>query len=294
MISGKVKEIGIAAARYTISFFTPTWESVEGFLIYKIYGDEKTYFNTPSEIVCLIGLIANAVLMLLNFSLVYTGPSLMNACIVGSSVLGLYACRRMRHLIARQKTLLKKLEARDNVAKQLLPEAKSLQKNTEILVKEFDHREETDSKKLELLSEKVNHFITVARENQESSQEIQDLISLIQKWLEVVERDEAKHQEALADFTRSRGIEHQEAQLPDNTLSQIIAELRDLMPLTTGNARQAIREVGLKLIAANQANGDKVDTIQTSIQRLEKEVLPLVQGDIQAQCKEIIDKLKNI
>lgn len=283
--------IGRVVFRQAISSLTPSWETVEGMLTYQIYGDEKTYFSTPIEIVCLVGLVASSVLMFLNFSLVYTGPSLMNACVVGACVVGLYACHRVRHLLSYQKELRARVKEMSDLATQTQSEAAELRKTAKELVDEIEKQKNNSEEcsELEMISKKVDRIISVAREKQDLSSEIRQLTEVITEYLELARQAEACKTQAVANVKPCSDLEYKVEQQADTRLNKLTAQLRELVLETNGDVRKAVQNAGLKLLKSKE-NGSA--NILEVIQILKNDVLPKVQGDTYTKCQEIIENLE--
>lgn len=278
--------------RNTLPIFIPTWDEVESVMTYELFGGQDTYCNTPSEIICMIGLIASVALALINFSLVYTGPTLMNVCIIGSTLLGFYACRRMRRLIACQHALEEGISKRDEIAQQMMPASQAVNENSAKLVDRLSQCDTSMTEKLNLLSQEVDRLIQEARNNQNLEERVEELNCTIQAWIKLAQAVEISNQQVIERFEKEGEEARERTRLPDNTLNNIIPQLRRLMPVLDGEAKKAVSSIGLKLINSKKTNEDQAALVNWVVETLKAEVLPKVQGDTHTKCQEIIEGLE--
>ncbi|MCP5492641.1 MAG: hypothetical protein H7A40_06335 [Chlamydiales bacterium] len=270
----------------------PTRSSVESALVCQLYGDERTYCNTPSEIICMIGLIASTALALINFSLVYTGRSLMHVCVAGSCLLGLHACRRVRRLVARQLALEEGIRKRDKIAEEMLSKAEAVKENVEEVTNGLEQQRESMTLNHTQLLEKVGNLIRVAKEDSDLAKEVDKLNSTIQRWIAVARQVEASNQALLKQIESGSSQPHQMVDLPDTRLDAIISELRDCLFIQlNGQPKEVVCQIGLQFINRGQEE-DLPDLVKSAISALQEKVLPYAQGDAHERCQRIIDRLE--
>ncbi|MCB1118214.1 MAG: hypothetical protein KDK50_06515, partial [Chlamydiia bacterium] len=274
-----------ATFNYVVPLFAPTWDQVESVLIYQLYGDDNTYCNTLSEIICMTGLISSVIFAVANFSLVYTGPSVLNACVVGSCLLGLYACRRVRRLIARQKDLESGIKERDKVAGQILPAAMDNERLAQGCLTALELQEKTMAEKITLISQKVQDLIANQQQGQTLSAEVTKLNQVIDEWIKIAAAVEASNQLILAKFKEAGQGSQKGNREADRCLGDVISKLRELKLQTSGDAQKRVSTVGLSLLDAKQGKADLSTSVKEAIEVLQNKVLTVVDGEVAVKCK---------